>query len=318
MTAEGKVYLIGLSKAGKTSIYKRFFLKAPINEIEKLVPTMLYTVNAPKVTYIEEEITLLDLGGQAKFREQYLKDPSLFRDIRTAIFVVDVTQPERIDEVEEYFQAIIEVINLATEKIPVIGVLLHKYDPDKKKTLQSNLGIFITRLYPILHSIGGVFHLTSIYDDSVIDAMVNILFLSLPDKVFERTLSVSELNTLIKRILKEADEENKSGQELYRFAIPFGNAIGKKFREKWIIDDKKGETAIDSSVNSSGIKILKKGNEFKVLITYRVTSEKQKDYSLITEGLIKGVSEVLGLHSVIKLEKQDEGPDFERIVFALS
>jgi len=120
LTDSKKIYLIGLSKAGKTSIFQKFFLKKTTDEIKKIAPTLFYTFNAANVPYLDEGITILDMGGQTKFRKQYLADPTIFRGIRTAVFVVDLTEPERIAVIEEYFQSVINIIRSVSDPMPAL------------------------------------------------------------------------------------------------------------------------------------------------------------------------------------------------------
>ncbi|MHA1450269.1 MAG: ADP-ribosylation factor-like protein, partial [Candidatus Hodarchaeales archaeon] len=274
-TENRRIFLIGLSEAGKTSIFKRFFLKTPIDEIKQLTPTIFFTINAPTVSYLGEEITLLDLGGQVQFRKKYVEDTSIFRGIRTVIFVIDVTAPEKLDEIIDYFQSIFTAIKSVTNNQPVLGVFLHKYDPDIKEQLRENITQIVSKMYPLVSENNGAFHLTSIYDHSLTDAMINILFLSLPDKIIQKSLGFTDLETFFDEIIEDAGDANVSSEDLSSFSINYGVATGNKFRDSWILDYKKEEKKVPATnIKNTGIKIIKKGRKLIIDLHFKKDSEK--------------------------------------------
>ncbi|GAH41418.1 unnamed protein product, partial [marine sediment metagenome] len=68
-----KILFIGLSNAGKTSIYKRCFEHASIKEIENLAPTKHVHKNQVNVDHVSKGMAIWDFGGQELYRQDYLE-----------------------------------------------------------------------------------------------------------------------------------------------------------------------------------------------------------------------------------------------------
>ena len=97
-----KIVLVGLANAGKTSIYIRCFDNADHVRIRNLTPTILFTTNKPKITFTEEFIEFIDLGGQKQYIKHHLENPSQFRNLRTVIFVVDVQEVSKLGAIKPW------------------------------------------------------------------------------------------------------------------------------------------------------------------------------------------------------------------------
>ncbi len=177
---------MGLANAGKTSIYIRCFEKADHERIQNLVPTIHFTSNVPKIGFTGENIRFIDLGGQKQYRQLHLSDPSRFKNLRTVIFLVDVQNLEAIEDVKRYFSQVLDRTR-KNKETPVMSVFLHKVDPKLKTKLQNNILEFKKAL-SVLFPPKVTFYTTSIFDDSVYEAMIQTLFLNLPKSVIEQTI----------------------------------------------------------------------------------------------------------------------------------
>ncbi|MHA1798700.1 MAG: ADP-ribosylation factor-like protein, partial [Candidatus Helarchaeota archaeon] len=126
-----KLAIVGLSRVGKTSIYKKCFEDSSIEDIKKSLPTIMISQNLVNVDNVSKGISIWDFGGQESFRSAYLKNPKYFDETRIIIFVIDVFEIKHLHEAEDYFQSILNIFG--NKKKPNIFVFLHKCDPDKKE-----------------------------------------------------------------------------------------------------------------------------------------------------------------------------------------
>jgi Ras-related GTP-binding protein A/B len=122
-----KILLLGLDFAGKTSILKVLTQKfSNIKSIENIKPTTMIERNI--ITVMGIQIAIWDLGGQEKYRNEYLSDIRTFAETNSIFFVLDMSHPERFELALQYFLSsliIIESLGLQ----PKIVLCLHKMDP---------------------------------------------------------------------------------------------------------------------------------------------------------------------------------------------
>jgi len=308
-----KILLVGLANAGKTSIYLRCFEKADHERIRNLTPTILFTSNVPKIDFTEEYITFVDLGGQKQYIKHHLSDPLRFKNLRTVIFVVDVQDLARIEEVKGYFSQVLERIQ-KTKENPVMSVFLHKVDPKQKVTLQSNILEFIKELIAFFPP-NITFHTTSIFDDSVYEAIIQTLFLSLPKSVIEQTIVKDILYTAHKALIPIFRSLNAppfgnsvpSQEALRAFAIPFGKALGKNLNAKWIewimTEDPSQVGPLDPNeeifVHSQETGFVV---ELKCPLDFDLGLKPQAFHCDITHGILKGLATLLGFDTVTQIK----------------
>ena len=88
-----KFLLMGLSNAGKTSIFEVIFMGKMPHETKILMPTIgseRHEINMTLDQKKKTSISIWDLGGQKKFLERYYMEPEqFFGDASTLIFVID-------------------------------------------------------------------------------------------------------------------------------------------------------------------------------------------------------------------------------------
>ncbi|MFX0211703.1 MAG: ADP-ribosylation factor-like protein [Candidatus Hodarchaeota archaeon] len=312
-----KIVLVGLANAGKTSIYIRCFENADHVRIRNLTPTILFTSNKPQITFTEEFIEFVDLGGQKQYIKHHLADPSQFRNLRTVIFVVDVQKASKLREIKQYFSNVLQKIRDNNEN-PIMTVFLHKVDPNLKPGLQENVVTFVKELRPLFPS-NIVFHATSVFDDTLYEAMVQTLFTSLPKSVIHQSITKDVLYTAHKTLLPifkglhgtTSDESKLKPDTLLAFAIPFGNALGKKLKDKWIRYIANSPDSLDDTPSmEEKIEILPESEE-SILIETKCPVlaedagvELHPFYCEITKGILEGLGKLIGLDCVIQIQTQ--------------
>jgi len=200
-----KINLFGLDNAGKTAIRNRFFNKYEKNYIE-----FLKALNLLKPTKgIEREkfdinycdIQLWDLGGQKKYRTQYLNQPHrVFVGTNVVIYVIDV-QSNRFGENLEYLKNILKIYNYLSEE-PYIIICFHKMDPNIKDNREINLKLekmkneikFLIKE----ENFNFKFYITSIFDDMTIFNLFSHAILQIANK---------DVKFVINNILREQAEK---------------------------------------------------------------------------------------------------------------
>ncbi|TFF89165.1 MAG: GTP-binding protein, partial [Promethearchaeota archaeon] len=125
---EQKIVVVGLNNAGKTAILSKFGGKLGIENLASLKPTK--GIDRKKVLTETASLAVWDFGGQADYRDKYLRKPEkYFFGVDLVMYVIDVQATERYDEAIEYFDEIIKIL-IRLEVKPYFLILLHKYDPD--------------------------------------------------------------------------------------------------------------------------------------------------------------------------------------------
>ena len=156
-----KILFCGLDNAGKTSII--YTLKKQYNFLSDLKPTMGIKRKKHKVLGIE--FILWDLGGQKTYRDNYFKrEEFIFSDVGLLIYVIDIQDEERFEDIEKYYKKIINSIE-KYQATPSITILFHKMDPDlefdpKMKMFEKDIK---KRLKSISNKFDVTFFKTSVY-----------------------------------------------------------------------------------------------------------------------------------------------------------
>ena len=143
--------------------------------------------------FLGTTISEWDLGGQLRYREEYLKNPKFLDLTDICTFVIDIQNKQRVNESLNY---LIEVINRFVElKIkPLIYVLFHKYDPDYIDKDQTELTEFLKDIELKIRNIPQYekfyFYHTSIYNmPTIISAMSSVLLSQYPKyDLLEKTI----------------------------------------------------------------------------------------------------------------------------------
>lgn len=106
---EIKFVLTGLDNAGKSSMLivlnKMYQFE---EELKKLQPTI--RIDYYKRDFLGRHINFWDFGGQSKYRERYLQRKAYFESVSQMIYLVDITDPNRIQESIQYLGQILSVL----------------------------------------------------------------------------------------------------------------------------------------------------------------------------------------------------------------
>ncbi len=155
-----KVVVAGLDKAGKTSILN--ILNRKYNLMDDIKPTV--GISRSTISILGVPIVSFDLGGQERYRNDYIKDEHLFEFSDSLFFVIDAMDASRHELALQYYKDILSIVNSFKDK-PKIAICIHKVDPNVrnipevtsaieeiKKLFQSiseghEVSIFVTSIY---------------------------------------------------------------------------------------------------------------------------------------------------------------------------
>ncbi len=123
-----KILIMGLDNSGKTSILISLKKDANILSYFSLRPTKGVAIEK----FESQNIVCWDLGGQKKYREEYLKDLGKYaKETDKIIFVIDVQDIKRFEVALEYLNRVVN--NLQKTDSIDFSIFLHKYDPNLNK-----------------------------------------------------------------------------------------------------------------------------------------------------------------------------------------
>jgi GTPase SAR1 family protein len=175
MVKFGKVNIVGLANAGKTSMI--LTLLREFKSLEKIKPTK--GINRTKFKFLNRELALWDMGGQSRYREEYLKRPELnFAEIEELIYVFDVQDKSIFDESVIYFRDVAAYVKQYSPSAN-ISLCLHKYDPglDRNPDFVKSLETVVKRFKEVSSGLPVRVNYTSIYNPmSVVLAFSKPLF----------------------------------------------------------------------------------------------------------------------------------------------
>ena len=196
---------MGLDQAGKTSILN--ILNQNYNLMDDLKPTI--GIERHEIKILGIPVISWDLGGQERFREEYLKNLKIFEKTDTLMFVIDVLHATRYEEALEYYSSVLALFEKVEIK-PKVVLLFHKVDPnliDEPETLEMLTEVkelFLAKSEDYSPSI----FLTSIFDrKSIIEAFSKSLQEIISDlKPFKKILE--SINLLLKLDASIVFDEN--------------------------------------------------------------------------------------------------------------
>ncbi|MFV2015886.1 MAG: ADP-ribosylation factor-like protein, partial [Candidatus Heimdallarchaeota archaeon] len=240
-----KFFLIGLGKVGKSSVYYQFFENWSIERLEKITATIGISQKKVNDDQSKEKLLINDLGGQEKFREQYLSDPTYFHAAAWIIFLVDCQEIESLYSTEDYFSKILEQIDTDPHQHrPLISIFIHKYDPIRKKELEANI---FEHWMPVLDRVFRKYQppyfLTSIYDNTAREAMARFFLQSMPEYLLSYTLNSEVVLTAAKSLYPILDKLDPIidddinvelvETDLYESAQQFGIHAAQRIAKQW-------------------------------------------------------------------------------------
>ncbi|NHI93442.1 MAG: hypothetical protein EAX96_13225 [Candidatus Lokiarchaeota archaeon] len=288
LTNTPKIALIGLSRAGKTSIYKRCFEHKSIEELKNILPTIMISQNQVNLEHISKGISIWDFGGQESFRKAYLQNPDYFDYTKVIIFVIDMLVPEDLKPAINYFLEILGVLD--NKNKPNIYVFIHKCDPDK---IYENSEQISKIIFDITNVFGETveFFLTSVFDNSACKAINRILFLSLPEEVIDQIFTNLFLKDMKQAVFQKLGSENLSLEqisEISEISEVFGDLLTEKLYKLWINSTLTKSDSKNSPKNSSLIQTLIKDGKLFYKLKCPIENCTEKDCQ-ITKGIIRGI-----------------------------
>jgi GTPase SAR1 family protein len=220
-----KVVVVGLDNAGKSAILSQFGGRLGINDLKALQPTKGVERKHLKVEGSEIDLFLWDLGGQVQYRNKYIQNPEkYFLKTDLLIYVIDVQDPDRFPESFEYFEEILEILQILEEE-PFVMVYIHKYDPDLKGEPEVLLNIELLKdnLNQLLSEYGFDYeaYLTSIYS------------LITNEPQFSRYIKdvMKSTDSLTNPTLKKVEGLGKTLEETMNAVIRLSESISKQLND---------------------------------------------------------------------------------------
>ncbi|NHJ01830.1 MAG: hypothetical protein EAX86_06775 [Candidatus Heimdallarchaeota archaeon] len=182
-----RIALLGLSRAGKTSMIQLFFKKESKDRLHTIKPTIGVVQHIDFEEFLKENILILDFGGQELYRRQYLKDMTYWGKTSTLIYVVDIQDPVSFLPALDYLDKLWSLVRNENESNVNLSIFLHKYDPEKRIELNKNIQIVLKHFKDYLKI--ATFFLTSVNDQSSNIALLQTIYFSLPDVMLQKLLN---------------------------------------------------------------------------------------------------------------------------------
>ncbi|MHA1276192.1 MAG: ADP-ribosylation factor-like protein [Candidatus Helarchaeota archaeon] len=123
-----KVVLAGLDNAGKTALLNTIKKEVGFSEISSLKPTK--GANRDDLFLADQEILIVELGGQDEFRKFYIDQPDrFFLDTDIIVYLIDIIDDGRFQESIEYLGQILRTLKYLQEQTDFV-IIFSKCDPD--------------------------------------------------------------------------------------------------------------------------------------------------------------------------------------------
>lgn len=230
-----RIAILGLAKAGKTSIKRKFFNQYSTNQLKEITPTVGIDISKNLIEYLQESLFVLDFGGQKSYRKNYLLDEKNWKNINTVIYVIDIQDRSSFNDSITYLNNIWEKITGCNQKTPNLSIFMHKFDKDQHEKLRSNVQEILMLFKDYIK--GSVFFFTSIDDESSVSAIIKTLFLSLPKLIIKQILEsflVEMFQVKVLNKIKELKLSSKDSQQLFKAGESIGIEISNDFQKKWL------------------------------------------------------------------------------------
>jgi hypothetical protein len=182
-----KILLIGLDGAGKTTLYQQFFHKKTPSQLKKVPSTR--GIAQYEHDFLRSDFLIIDTGGGKKFRQGYIGNVELVKDIKAVVFVVDVQDMGKFQEVSNFFTVWIK--SIVTYLKGAKGYLIfNKIDPGMEGQLKGRLEHIAKLLAPLDNLFPGEMYKTisSMHTDSASQIFQRILLELMPRKMARPTI----------------------------------------------------------------------------------------------------------------------------------
>ncbi|MFX1293747.1 MAG: ADP-ribosylation factor-like protein [Promethearchaeota archaeon] len=126
-----KILIIGLDNSGKTSIVLSLQRNINLLSYYSLKPTR--GIDIINFENHGMKLNIWDFGGQAEYRENYLKQLNkYYKGLDKIIFVIDVQDIERYEIALDYLKKIVNALKKHKNNVN-FSIFLHKFDPNLEK-----------------------------------------------------------------------------------------------------------------------------------------------------------------------------------------
>lgn len=318
--SKGKYLIVGPASAGKSSIIAQFFSNWSQEKLQNIRPTINKEINTFKDSLLNHSFNLVDLGGQVQYVEMHLRDPNLFLNINTLIYVIDIQDQQKMDFTKQYLLDIVEILKSTNEK-PFISIFLHKFDPGLYDDMYNKVQHWIEWIDNKLGNIGldYSYYITSIKDDSAREALARTLILTLPTWFLASSIkedliirSINSLSPIIKDLDENLNNENNEmiNKELFQQSTLFGFAATKIIINKWmnyLLNKQSISSSQDISNTIEDLVLRFNDKDSQLEIEFKCPLLLNDSYNNITNftnvceithGIITGLSQFIGLGSV--------------------
>lgn len=222
------ILLLGVQAVGKSSIILKYFDNRSIEDIKAIRPTVYQDLKQRRPLWSTTKLfRIFDLGGQKQFRQQHTLQEEVLKNALAHIWVIDAQGNQaKLQESLNYFEDITNVLKTVPEvKLrPKIFVLSHKHDGQIESLL--TLDEIQDRFSKLQISIESYYE-TSIFDDTIFEAITDIFFRLLAPEVLLQVFRYSDLNLVQKIALK-----SEKGSDNVAFSQ--GRLWAVKVRESWV------------------------------------------------------------------------------------
>jgi GTPase SAR1 family protein len=237
-----RMALLGLAKAGKTSMINYFFKKASRESLNDIKPTIGVVQHIDFEDFIKENILIMDFGGQEIYRRQYFQEVAYWGKISAIIFVIDLQDPITFLPSLDYLNKIWDLVCEENDSSINLSIFLHKYDPEKRAELNNNIQTVLKQFKDYLNV--ATFFLTSINDQSSNIALLQTIYFSLPDVMLQKLLNDELLDYFEQVILPQfvtlpivdniAEEVNSLLPSIQQGASILGTGYAVLLQKSWL------------------------------------------------------------------------------------
>ena len=312
-----KIALIGLSSAGKSTIKYQFFENWSASLLDTIKPTTGIDYYNQFQEFLLHKFVVLDIGGQEGYQKIYLEQEDLWLDISAVIFVVDLQDRDRFEQAREYFTDVWKVVTRVNKKIPKFSLFLHKFDPNKRDILGSEVSQCLDIFKDFIDIC--TFYITTIFDTSSNIALIKSFYLSLPQIVLMRLLEKDFLTHFENNILPQfsliasrLNLENyqaifeEFGPEIHNSTVMLGVAYGSRFQAIWL-DHLMGKRTIKHRDPSLGSFVIEYEDEIMFISVENWSKQEYPEVltNLILEGMLEGILRTMDLNPPQRIEKNN-------------
>ena len=302
-----KIALVGLSEVGKTSIKNIFFEKWSKEVAIKTKPTAGSDFSHHFQEFLLHKIIVMDLGGQSTYRNIYLEKKDIWSKISALIFIIDIQDVDSFILARNYLTDVWRIISSINKKLPPLSLFMHKYDQDKRNSLNKNISNCLDHFKDFIE-IANIY-LTTVKDSSSNTALIKVLYHSLPGVVILRILErgfseyfnnqiLPQFSMLARRLSIEGYDEifNEFKDDIFNNAIKIGEAYGLSFQKKWL-DHLMGDWSLNQeTVELESLNISLKDQSLTISIkTYTEQDYPEELTTLLLSGILEGILNTLNL-----------------------